>query len=72
MKHPAIKNMYKCNNCGNNEKFYGTAEEKGNALIYQDSEAIDTWIYNISDKSWQSKISNIKCFYCGSDNVRDI
>ena len=27
--------MYKCLNCGNTEKFYGTAKEKGNALIFQ-------------------------------------
>lgn len=27
--------MYKCRNCGNEEKFYGIVKEQGNALIFQ-------------------------------------
>jgi hypothetical protein len=27
--------MYKCLDCGNEEKFYGVAKEQGNALIFQ-------------------------------------
>ena len=27
--------MYKCLNCGNEDKFYGIAKEQGNALIFQ-------------------------------------
>ena len=27
--------MYKCLDCGNEDKFYGVVKEQGNALIYQ-------------------------------------
>jgi hypothetical protein len=27
--------MYKCINCGNEDKFYGVVKEQGNALIFQ-------------------------------------
>ncbi len=64
--------MYKCCNCGNSEKFIGFAQEKGNALIYQISEKSNFWIYNLSDQSWKSTIKPIKCYYCGSKNIKNL
>lgn len=29
--------MYKCTNCGNEDRFYGVVKEQGNALIFQNS-----------------------------------
>lgn len=48
--------MYKCLKCGNTEKFYGTAREKGNALIFQNcgkSKSQD----QISEPAGSNKIS---------------
>ncbi|MBM3699975.1 MAG: hypothetical protein FJW68_03520 [Actinobacteria bacterium] len=66
--------MYKCADCGNIEKFEGYAEEKGNAFIYQDNISKDnykryTWIFNISDKSWNSSFRILKCSKCSSGNI---
>ena len=34
--------MYKCLDCGNEDKFYGVVKEQGNALIYQNiKEAVE-------------------------------
>ena len=32
--------MYKCLDCGNEDKFYGVVKEQGNALIYQNIKSI--------------------------------
>lgn len=65
--------MYKCMNCGNTEKFIGHAEEKGNVLIYKNEFENFTepysWVYMISEKNWDSKLTIDKCFYCQSKNI---
>ncbi len=69
--------MYKCADCGNTEKFDGFAEEKGNVFIYQDNNSADTykkytWVFNISDKSWNSSFKVIKCSKCSSENILEL
>ncbi|MBC7333007.1 MAG: hypothetical protein H5T85_00845 [Actinobacteria bacterium] len=74
--------MYKCSNCGNSEKFIGYAEEKGEALIYQNTLANSigekipetpqksySWIYIISGKSWKGNVTIKKCYYCSSTKI---
>jgi len=69
--------MYKCSDCGNDEKFIGFAEEKGNAFIYQEVSSCSSncgysWIFNVSDKSWSSKFKVLRCSKCNSGNVKKI
>jgi hypothetical protein len=69
--------MYKCDDCGNIDKFEGFAEEKGNVFIYQDHNSNDnynryTWVFNISDKSWNSSFKIIKCSKCNSENILEL
>ncbi|MHB1347073.1 MAG: hypothetical protein ACYCXK_06230 [Candidatus Humimicrobiaceae bacterium] len=68
--------MYKCSDCGNTEKFLGHAEEKGNVIICkndpEESQESYTWIYNISEKSWSSRLNFIKCGVCKSENIVNI
>jgi len=63
--------MFKCKNCGNSEKFFGTALERGNAVIYSISENPHeyNWRYNLSDSSWKSILKPSACFYCGSKEI---
>jgi hypothetical protein len=65
--------MYKCADCGNTEKFIGYARENGEVIVYKNdfgnpSEPY-TWIYNISEKNWSSKLKVIKCSLCKSENI---
>ncbi|MBN1298456.1 MAG: hypothetical protein JW997_02075 [Actinobacteria bacterium] len=69
--------MYKCMDCGNEEKFIGFAEEKGNACIYQEKNFSSSgftysWIFNISDKSWSSSFKVIRCSKCNSLKVKKL
>jgi hypothetical protein len=66
------KNMYKCKNCGNNEKFYGIAHEKGNVLIYLISDSFPeySWSYKLSDNSWQSSFEPQECYFCGCREIK--
>lgn len=68
--------MYKCMDCGNSEKFIGTAYEKGEAIIeknysYESRQDPYSWMYIISDRKWKSDCKAIKCFYCNSRNIKD-
>lgn len=66
--------MYKCKKCGNIDKFIGIAEENGNALIIQENTSNIknpklSWIYSVSDGSWQGNAKVQKCFYCNSKEI---
>ena len=69
--------MYKCLDCGNTAKFIGKASEKGEAIIEKDYNGFKensqySWIYIVSDKSWQTDFTVEKCFYCKSKNIKNI
>jgi len=60
--------MYKCLDCGNTEKFIGTAQEKGKAEISLYGQKYH-WCYQVSDTSWKSGFKIETCFYCHSKNI---
>ncbi|MBM3710198.1 MAG: hypothetical protein FJW61_07250 [Actinobacteria bacterium] len=69
--------MYKCEKCGNIEKFIGCAEEKGNAFIFQEKAPKKenfrlSWIYSVSDESWNGNVKVLRCFYCNSKEISSI
>ncbi|MCL6086902.1 MAG: hypothetical protein M1475_00655 [Actinobacteria bacterium] len=70
--------MYKCLDCGNTEKFIGHAQEKGIVLIYRnddfDSDKTQSysWVYNVSEKSWDFSMTVDKCYFCNSKNILKI
>jgi hypothetical protein len=69
--------MYKCIDCGNSEKFIGTAYEKGEVIIEKNclnesKQNPYSWIYIISDKKWESDCKVLKCFYCNSGNIKNL
>ncbi|MBM3707102.1 MAG: hypothetical protein FJW69_01975 [Actinobacteria bacterium] len=69
--------MYKCKKCGNVEKFIGSAEEKGNVFIFQENisdikKSSLSWIYSVSDGSWNGNVKIHKCFYCSSKEISTI
>ncbi|HAX17895.1 MAG TPA: hypothetical protein DCY00_04800 [Actinobacteria bacterium] len=69
--------MFKCMDCGNCDKFLGTAYEKGDAIIEKDylpenKSSQYSWIYIISDKNRKSDYRIKKCYYCNSENIKKI
>ncbi len=69
--------MYRCEDCGNTEKFIGFVSEEGDAYIYQDNESGGylceyTWAYFSLDKDWKSNLNVKSCYFCNSENITKI
>lgn len=73
--------MYKCLDCGNTDKFIGFANEQGDVIIIKnDCKTTQStnqsneysWIYIVSEKSWEADFKVKRCYYCNSDNIQNI
>ncbi|MBM3706605.1 MAG: RNA-binding protein [Actinobacteria bacterium] len=68
--------MYRCQICGNTDKFLGFAEEKGNAVIFQSQISDEhpcrySWIYYETDRSWNGHFRLSRCYFCNSDRISE-
>ncbi len=63
--------MYQCVDCGNTEKFEGTASEKGTVEISKNHHGYD-WSYKVSDSQWESHFEANLCYFCKSKKIIEI